>query len=673
MKLVKISLFVAVIMIGLLSVVFANDEIVLQVNSELNLVASGENKLEISGDTPVSWEIDDDDIVLLKSYNDFEATIVGHYYGTTNVRCKQSGNTVSEWTITVPYERADADEYVMGVGAKYLITNSNISRTESSSLSYFDPDSFLYETVFSPAELVDVQITNGGKHIIRAISSGDLIISMYKKDNNNQDTYSRTFDGHTSFEAGAIPWRIKTYQVTIVDRTTLNRKSSLELEVPEENRLEISPDNSISWKIENEDIVYFNEYEDFIATITGFSYGETVVKCMQGNRIVGAWYIVVPEEEVVLIEKEMVSGEKYIVTSNNVTLTEDDVLQWPHVSGIVSQDLIFEPEDRLEILDNDGMGNYLVKALSGGTVIVSTSYGSGGTGPIEEFDLSGHVSYSNGAAFHWVDPVMKIRIKGIETVNRKSSIELVVPEESRLELSPKKPLSWIISDENVLYLQEYHTFEAIVTGINAGTSTVTFKQGNDIVAEWIITVPEEELDLIESTMVLGKTYIVSSTSVEETDKEDFSGEYLANGHSILSFNPQSKIQEIDKDFNGRELVKPLEVGEVLVAPTSDIIIYPGPGTEFAFIENESMTVGETFGAYNYWVDPTMKITILRKGDLDKDDKVTIIDVRLLLQEYINSTSETEWEDKDLLEKDMDGNGTIDIIDVRMLLQAYINS
>ncbi len=61
------------------------------------------------------------------------------------------------------------------------------------------------------------------------------------------------------------------------------------------------------------------------------------------------------------------------------------------------------------------------------------------------------------------------------------------------------------------------------------------------------------------------------------------------------------------------------------------------------------------------------------GDLDGDNQITIIDVRLLLQIYINSSSSTTWSEQQLALMDMDGNGSIDILDVRILLQKYINS
>ncbi len=61
------------------------------------------------------------------------------------------------------------------------------------------------------------------------------------------------------------------------------------------------------------------------------------------------------------------------------------------------------------------------------------------------------------------------------------------------------------------------------------------------------------------------------------------------------------------------------------------------------------------------------------GDLNNDSEINIIDVRLLLQAYINSGSSPVWSQEELDTMDMDGDETINIIDVRLLLQKYINS
>ena len=58
----------------------------------------------------------------------------------------------------------------------------------------------------------------------------------------------------------------------------------------------------------------------------------------------------------------------------------------------------------------------------------------------------------------------------------------------------------------------------------------------------------------------------------------------------------------------------------------------------------------------------------KKGDLDKDGEITIVDVRLLLQVYINSSFSTIWTEEQLDIMDMNNDSIINIIDVRLLLQ-----
>ena len=59
-----------------------------------------------------------------------------------------------------------------------------------------------------------------------------------------------------------------------------------------------------------------------------------------------------------------------------------------------------------------------------------------------------------------------------------------------------------------------------------------------------------------------------------------------------------------------------------------------------------------------------------KGDMNGDNKRDIIDVRLLLQEYINKDNKKSAEEMKV--RDMNGDSVIDILDVRLLLQQYIN-
>ena len=62
-----------------------------------------------------------------------------------------------------------------------------------------------------------------------------------------------------------------------------------------------------------------------------------------------------------------------------------------------------------------------------------------------------------------------------------------------------------------------------------------------------------------------------------------------------------------------------------------------------------------------------------KGDIDGDEDITIMDVRLLLQSYINAKEGTVWDDTKLRMMDMNEDNIIDVIDIRKLFQIYRNS
>ena len=80
----------------------------------------------------------------------------------------------------------------------------------------------------------------------------------------------------------------------------------------------------------------------------------------------------------------------------------------------------------------------------------------------------------------------------------------------------------------------------------------------------------------------------------------------------------------------------------------------------------------TFGSSDVEVKAIFEATTML-GDLNDDKTITILDVRLLLQAYINSSSSTEWTEQQLAIMDINDDKKIDILDVRLLLQMYINN
>ena len=61
-----------------------------------------------------------------------------------------------------------------------------------------------------------------------------------------------------------------------------------------------------------------------------------------------------------------------------------------------------------------------------------------------------------------------------------------------------------------------------------------------------------------------------------------------------------------------------------------------------------------------------------KGDVDEDNELTIIDVRLLLQEIVNAGLNTSWPRREKFFLDYSNDNIVDVIDVRLLLQEIVN-
>ncbi len=100
---------------------------------------------------------------------------------------------------------------------------------------------------------------------------------------------------------------------------------------------------------------------------------------------------------------------------------------------------------------------------------------------------------------------------------------------------------------------------------------------------------------------------------------------------------------------------------------------------FDFVSDDATSARVKITAYNNTTVLTDTYEVLirfnsnMKGDLDNDKSITIVDVRLLLQNYINAGGNTSWSSTDLSIMDMDEDNKINIIDVRLLLQQYINN
>ena len=154
-------------------------------------------------------------------------------------------------------------------------------------------------------------------------------------------------------------------------------------------------------------------------------------------------------------------------------------------------------------------------------------------------------------------------------------------------------------------------------------------------------------------------YPVSGEIIVDKNDEEHS---IRVGHVVLTIN-------VTKDENGK-----------IVDITDECNLYGGnlKLTKDDYFGEGSFIYTET-GIPTYNSIATFVFRVVdgvdqtQLGDLDGNGKIEILDVRLLLQAYINSTTSTVWTDEQLALMDMNDDAKVDILDVRLLLQAYINS
>ena len=62
-----------------------------------------------------------------------------------------------------------------------------------------------------------------------------------------------------------------------------------------------------------------------------------------------------------------------------------------------------------------------------------------------------------------------------------------------------------------------------------------------------------------------------------------------------------------------------------------------------------------------------------KGDIDNDDEITMVDLRLLLQNIINYNGDSKKTPDNMDILDINEDGELNVLDIRVLLQEYINN
>ena len=131
---------------------------------------------------------------------------------------------------------------------------------------------------------------------------------------------------------------------------------------------------------------------------------------------------------------------------------------------------------------------------------------------------------------------------------------------------------------------------------------------------------------------------------------------------------EDEVFEADKQYYAEIRIQPVSPNNIFYNNQMDSATING-STELVWPQYTKFETGY-YLITTYDIDPVKEVLL---GDLDSNKKIEIIDVRLLLQAYINASSSSNWSDEQLAVMDMNADRNIDIIDVRLLLQLYINS
>ncbi len=186
--------------------------------------------------------------------------------------------------------------------------------------------------------------------------------------------------------------------------------------------------------------------------------------------------------------------------------------------------------------------------------------------------------------------------------------------------------------------------------------------------------------------------VFSENNYFEGTKRPFKSTEIINGY-IKSYNDEivgvsnivtfERLFFVDNDRNYRvdNTGRETNEGKVYSAGRTDIDYTnfdTNPELFYYDIFNNKSDVEKLTSAEQAKIDCINASGVLKKpkevllGDLDEDESITIIDVRLLLQTVMNADPNIEWTSSQLIVMDINRDNDVNIIDVRLLLQSCIN-
>ena len=138
------------------------------------------------------------------------------------------------------------------------------------------------------------------------------------------------------------------------------------------------------------------------------------------------------------------------------------------------------------------------------------------------------------------------------------------------------------------------------------------------------------------------------------------GAYYGNPNYYNSFSAVA-----NKGYHFKEWRIGSSDGEAILTTDNNELCYIDSNNNLYIVESADFSSPNFYAIFE-------KNNVGEKGDVDGNGIKDIIDVRMILQAYIHSTSETKWTEDEIATMDIDNNNTIDLVDVRLLLQEYIS-
>ncbi|MBR6253297.1 MAG: S-layer homology domain-containing protein [Clostridia bacterium] len=326
------------------------------------------------------------------------------------------------------------------------------------------------------------------------------------------------------------------------------RKSTFELTVPEEYRLEISKDAAIDWASSQTSVVNFCKINDFTATVTAIKAGNSTITFRQGTSPIYKFNVTVPDDETDIPNYTLYLGRSY-------KLPEAEELGGDYIYASVAAGAPFlqlSSKDCVKILTESN--NWMnVQTIKKGSFTLYRKSAGGYIPALSTNTEGGHYIMSE-KRYQYIDTLGNYTVvdEPEETIDpikvsieRKAEQTVTVPEANRKTLNWNNRISWSSSDSNIATFSYIDNFDADIIGVAEGTATITCKQGSKEVFVVNVTVTDNSPEPTHYKMLLGRNYYLPGCRETQDTKLDMPRN--AYGGRYYKLSDENCIQILDKD------------------------------------------------------------------------------------------------------------------------------